>query len=366
MKLSVNHQLATDLSAEAPPVAIVLSQGGNDGGSVAPEWIHLLPAGKIETRDTRGPFTVASMARLIEASMADGPLPLDQDHATDLAAPDGRPSPARGWIVELQERADGLWGKVEWTDEGRGLVESRAYRMISPVLLNTPKGEVRRILRASLVNRPNLRGLAALNQESNMDFLAKLRKALNMPDDADEDAILAAIGKTGASTQAAIETALKPIAQAAGLEDGASATAILAGVEALAKTKPGDDDAVTALQAELADTTKKLQSLREGLSRDRAETFVDAAIKAGTVGVKALRDRYVSMHMKDAAGTEELINGLPRVGAGNAFVSAATPSKDGAISLNAEQSTVAAMLGEDPKDYAETLKLEREQNGEMV
>ena len=66
-----------------------------------------------------------------------------------------------------------------------------------------------------------------------MDFLAKLRKAMGLPDDADEAAILAKVGKMGTSTQAAVDTALKPIAQAAGLKDGASATEVLAGVEAL-------------------------------------------------------------------------------------------------------------------------------------
>src|ERR1044072_7406747 len=76
----------------------------------APEWINLLPAGVITTQDGRGPYTVSDMAALASQSLqaAGGKLPVDENHATDFAAPSGHPSPARGWIVELQARADGV------------------------------------------------------------------------------------------------------------------------------------------------------------------------------------------------------------------------------------------------------------------
>ena len=109
----------------------------------APEWVHLLPAGEIQTGDGRGPYRVADAVALLAASLTeDDRLPIDENHATDLAAPEGRPAPARGWIVELQARADGIWGRVEWTREGKRLVLGRAYRGISPVIRHKPTGEV--------------------------------------------------------------------------------------------------------------------------------------------------------------------------------------------------------------------------------
>lgn len=133
-------------------------------GGQAPEWVHLLPAGEIATVDGRGPYRVPSAAGLVAASLAgNARLPLDENHATDLAAPLGQPAPARGWITSLQARGDGIWGRVDWTEAGRALVTDRAYRHISPVISHTSDGTVTAVLRASLVNRPNLRGLAALH-----------------------------------------------------------------------------------------------------------------------------------------------------------------------------------------------------------
>jgi hypothetical protein len=131
--------------------------------AVVPEWVHLLPAGKFSGADGRGPYTAHDPAVIIAASMAAGRLPVDENHATDLAAPKGGPSPARGWIVEMQVRPDGIWGRVEWTEIGRSMLAARAYRFISPVLLNDKNGTVLRILRAALTNVPNLLQLKSLN-----------------------------------------------------------------------------------------------------------------------------------------------------------------------------------------------------------
>jgi hypothetical protein len=83
-------------------------------------------------------------------------------HSTDLAAPSGQPSPAVGWIVELQPRKDGIWGRVEWTEEGAKLISSRAYRGISPALQTDKEDNVVRLLRAALTNAPNLPQLVGI------------------------------------------------------------------------------------------------------------------------------------------------------------------------------------------------------------
>lgn len=290
-------------------------------GKHLPEWIQLLPGGGvIETNDGRGPYLLKDPEAVIAASAGTFPLPIDQDHATDLAARDGRPAPARGWITELQARDGGVWGKVEWTGEGGKLVADRAYRAISPAFLASKKtGEVLQILRASLVNNPNLRGLAALHQaEKTMDFMKKVREALGLSDETGEDAVLSALKEKlkGATAkkgdEKALQSALAPIATAVGLKDDADAAAVLAAVESL-KTI-GDGDVVKSLQSELTTVTTELNAIKEENAKTRATAFVDGAILAGHFGVKPIRDKYIAMHMKNPAETEDIINALPKVG----------------------------------------------------
>lgn len=132
------------------------------GGKV-PDWVHLLPAGQIRTVDGRGPYRVASMAQIASQLATGGRLPIDENHATDLGGRLGMPAPARGWITALQARSDGLWGKVEWTAEGRRLIADKAYVGLSPAILHTASGDVVKVLRASLTNTPNLQGLTTLH-----------------------------------------------------------------------------------------------------------------------------------------------------------------------------------------------------------
>ncbi|EDQ34290.1 Mu-like prophage I protein [Hoeflea phototrophica DFL-43] len=331
----------------------------------APEWIHLLPTGSFSGADGRGPYHVKDANRLVEASLEAmaGSGVVDENHATDLATPKGEPAPARGWITALEARTDGIWGKVDWTRAGLALLADRAYRHISPVIMHLKDGTVTAILRASLVNKPNLRGLAALNQETPMDFMDRLRAALGLGDEAGEDAVLAGINaaKGGTALQAALNDALGPIARAAGLAEGADAKAVLAGVEQMAKAKTsGDDTTVKALQAELTEVTTKFTALQTSIATDRATAFVDGAIKAGRVGVKPLRDHYIARHAANPAEVEKEINSFPSLGRSGASIEPPPAAKDGQLALNAEQRSVATMLGIDPKDYAETLKAERD------
>lgn len=151
----------------ASQVALCSAIEINAGGGEVPEWVHLLPAGPIRTLDGRGPYRVASMQAIARMLPAGSKLPIDENHATDKGGKAlGMPAPARGWIVALQARDSGLWGKVEWTGEGRRLMLDRAYCGISPVILHSKAGQVMQVLRASLTNTPNLQGLTALHSQS--------------------------------------------------------------------------------------------------------------------------------------------------------------------------------------------------------
>jgi phage I-like protein len=193
--------------------AVALPEGGD-----VPEWVHLVPAGTIETVDGRGPYRLDQPEEIARQSVSEGGrLVLDENHSTDLAAPHGAGSPARGWIVALQARQDGIWGGVEWTETGKAIVGERAYRFISPVINHTKEGVITRILRASLVNRPNLRGLTALAsaEVSGEKFLSELRGLLGLAADASSAAILDQIRELNAAKQSPDPAQFVPIEELA-------------------------------------------------------------------------------------------------------------------------------------------------------
>ena len=324
------------------PLFVLLSQDG-----AIPEWVHLVPAGTSRGVDGRGPFILKDAAQVLQASMAQGKLPIDENHATDFAMKTGQPSPARGWIVAMEARDDGIWGRVEWTEPGKALMSEGAYRGISPVLEHRKDGTVLRVLRAALTNVPNLQQLHTLNsqQETGMD-LVQIRRVLSLPETADEAAILAAI-TANASAVSAHAAQIAAIATAAGLPaQNATADGLVVSLQAV---RAGASEA-ERLAATIVSLQTQLDTLSAATARDKAATFVDGAIRAGKP-IAALRDRYVTRHMADPAGVEEEINALPSIHARGATVSTHAQAPSGDEPTESEKA-VAARMGVDPKKLA--------------
>lgn len=333
----------------------------------APEWIHLVPAGEISTQDRRGPYRLEDAQAVIQASFADtSRLPLDENHATDLAGPLGLPAPARGWITEMQARDDGIWGRIDWTGKGRELVKDRAYRAISPVIRHDGAKRIMSILRASLVNKPNLKGLTALNMETHVSFQSELAKLLGLAEGATPDDILKAVKKEMSDDPgegaAATQSQLDEMGALFGLPAGRSALDVLAAAKQGRSAKPKE---IEALQSELTQVSTELATLREDGAREKATSFVDGEIKKGRAGVKPLRDHYIARHMAESDVVEKEIAALPLLGR-SGIVTTPPAAKDGEIALNAEQKDAARALGLDFKTYAETLKAERAANEEAL
>jgi phage I-like protein len=330
------------------------------GGEV-PLWVQLVPTdagGTVATVDGRGPYRVEDAAAVIHASFRARPkLAIDENHATDLAAPQGGPSPARGWIVELQARDDGLWGRVDWNASGRALVADRAYLGLSPAILHDEAGRIRSILGASLVNRPNLRGIAALHSDQGQDMKdwEKVAEALGLAATATPDEALAKVTELKGAT--ALHGTLGEIGTALGVE-GADPAAIVAAAK-LARAGTAD---VTALQSELATLRTQVSALEGARARAASEAYIDAEMAKGRVGLNATtRDDLVALHMTQSDAAKRLIEAMPLVGPG-----AGTPPRqkapgpDGTVALNAEQQAAIAALAVDPAKYRDTLKLQAE------
>jgi phage I-like protein len=323
-----------------------------------PEWVHLIPAGTFTGVDGRGPYTLKDPQAVIAASMANDARPvIDENHATDLAATTGQPSPARGYVVEMQSRDDGIWGRVDWTPPGQAMMTNREYRGISPVFTHTKDGTVLSILRAALTNNPNLAQLGKLHhQETGMD-LARLRAALGLADTADETAIVVAVeaNRTAIATHA---QQMAVIATAAGLTAGVPVDQV---VTALQAQRAGATDA-QKMAATITNLETQVALMRNQSAAAAAQAFVDAAIKAGKP-IVALRDHYIARHARDAAAVETEINAMVSINGGagasasgggaGAGGGAGTGAPNAADALTATDKSVASMMGLDPVKFAE-------------
>lgn len=157
-----------------------------------------------------------------------------------------------------------------------------------------------------------------------MDLRTALAGPLGLAGDADDAAIVAAVTALKDSGTTALQSALAPIALVIGAAEDADAATVLAGVQQLAG---GEDARITGLQAELTSVTTSLNALTaEGLRKD-AVAFVDGAIKAGRVGVKPSRDKFVTMHMTDKANAEAIINGMPILAPGSTTIASDQPDE---------------------------------------
>lgn len=129
-------------------------------------WVMIAPIGEYDGTTTTGEvvkeiFNAEDYEKIVFKYHEDGQeLPLDRDHAS-MKQPLERDTQAYGWIYDLRlmsggaEDYNGLYAKFRWTDEGRNLVLSRAYRFLSPVFTLSEDGHPTSLVNVALTNRPN-------------------------------------------------------------------------------------------------------------------------------------------------------------------------------------------------------------------
>lgn len=129
-------------------------------------WVMIAPIGEYDGTTTTGEvvkeiFNVEDYEQIVFKFHEDGQeLPLDRDHAS-MKKPLERDTQAYGWIYDLRlmsggaDAYNGLYAKFRWTDEGRNLVLSRAYRFLSPVFTLSEDGHPTSLVNVALTNRPN-------------------------------------------------------------------------------------------------------------------------------------------------------------------------------------------------------------------
>jgi phage I-like protein len=335
--------------------SLVLSLHVVDG---APEWIHLIPAGEFRGADGRGPFVLPDPHAFAARFAAEGQrFAIDENHAIDRLTAKGGSTPARGWVVELQAREDGIWGRVEWTETGRRLVAEREYGFISPAILHTREKphRITGIFRAALTNDPNLKNLQSLHtsEENGMD--KELREALGLPEDAADQDVLAAV-KTAHELSTSHPALMARIAEAAGADKALTGDALIEVVKAHAER--GDKNE-SELEKALHAVQKELGEVKATHAKERAVAVIDEAIKAGKV-FPALRDHYIARHTRAPEEVETEIKALPSIHSGG-LGGKKPPETRGEDGLSESDRQVCQLMGLDPKQYAETLAAEAKQ-----
>lgn len=142
-------------------IPIQLSEGGK-----LPSEIHVLMLGEWD-HDLYGKIKITS------ADVEQFVTNFDEDVRKDIPITAGHETmdekPAVGWFKELQNKGeDGLWAKVEWTEEGKQLLSQKAYKYFSPEFYRTYEDPETHevytnvLVGGALTNKPYFKGLSAI------------------------------------------------------------------------------------------------------------------------------------------------------------------------------------------------------------
>lgn len=210
---------------------------------------------------------------------------IDYDHQSVFGAKDGVGGTAKaaGWIKELQARADGIWGRVEWTAAAEAAIKAGEYRYLSPVLMNDKTGKVRAIRNAALTNSPALEQLAQV-AASTVDFAEHESVPLSIPPEKapmSQNVPLASLAQLlGLDVAADAEAFSVKLGEAVGLAKSAGVldqALKVAGIQASEKPDPAGFVPLAVFQ----DTLGQLNKLRQGVTKGEAERVVNGHINDG-------------------------------------------------------------------------------------
>lgn len=174
---------------------IVAARGGT------PEWIKLMDQAGGAWEDGRCPCVTDRRgigAIVAHWEQGDGNLPIRlATHQTESLA-----GPVVGWIQEVQARADGLWIRVEWTQEGLRHLARQEFRYLTLELSLDESCRFRKLGRARLTDYPRLaRGEECLGPPEDVaetqKMLAELGALLHLPGAVTLAEVKRAIGELG-------------------------------------------------------------------------------------------------------------------------------------------------------------------------
>ena len=119
-------------------------------------WQMLLPAGKVECRDGRGPYTYDPNTLLEQFDQWGMPIDVDYHHQSLESTAKTGLVPSAGSVVELADRDGAIWGRIEWTANAAAAIEAKEAKYLSPVFDYDQALRIEKIVSVGLTNLPNL------------------------------------------------------------------------------------------------------------------------------------------------------------------------------------------------------------------
>jgi phage I-like protein len=325
-----------------------------------PEWIRLIPPGTFTLNDGRGPYHNRQPDQVIAetlTSLGGRDAGGDYDHATEYTEQTGQPAIASAWIKDWRVRDGAIEARTEWTERAARRIRAREYRYLSPVFdVRKSTGEVLRIKRFALTNKPSINDLPAIaasqakKKENDLDLLTLIASALGMPG-ATADAVVVAVTN--------MKKNLDSVVASSGLKADASAETIIAAL----RDKP--DAAKWIAATEYQRVTGELQTinaardeLQKKVARGEIESVIAQAMKDGKV-VTSSKDYWtqVCASAGSAAPLVEFLKTAPViVKPGQEPLPEGDPAKITAATLSQDQKDYCAAYGIDPEGFAKSLQ----------
>ena len=310
---------------------------------------------------------------------------VDYEHAAELSGP-GQKAVAAGWISGFTKKADGLWARVkEWTEDARRHIEAREYKYISPAWsfksMDPRTSEITgaELLSVALVNKPHFVGMEPLfastkfhqvekeKEEDGMDPKL-LAKALGLPEDSDEETILAAASdlkkKESKKDEPSKAVASKEVLEMLGLKEGATVEDFKVALALHGKKgekKDGEEGGDSAVLAKLGKMEERLDGVEKAhkdstvaLAKKECEELIDGAIKAGKV-FPYEREELVALAGAEPKHVTTLIEKRPvMVPIKDRITGGKGPDgKEGAVVVTASQAEVNGQLGVSEEAFKE-------------
>jgi phage I-like protein len=304
-----------------------------------PQWIRLLPLGRVDLVDRREPLEVdeESLEAMVRDFRSRGvDLVIDYEHQSLL----GERAPAAGWIKDLEARDDGLWARVEWTPQAQEYLRGREYRYFSPVLRLHP--ETRRplvLLHVGLTNVPAIKGLtplvakmgtpdgASLREETGK-MGDRLKRILNLDPEAAEAAVWDRVLEV-----------FQDLALTLKLPREASVSQLKGAVEALKAGAEG-----------LVEAQEELKHLRYRLAEVAAAQAVAEAMKAGKVS-PAQKGWAYEYFRQDPEGFKTYVARAPKLVPTGEELPRFREGQDGGGNLLPEELALCRALNVPPEEY---------------
>lgn len=245
--------------------------------------VQLMPDGQFAPFDKNaqqgGPWLldeIAAKAVIDEFNARKNDVVIDYEHQTLATAYNGQPAPAAGWIKALTYvKGLGLWARVEWTDQAKQWVETKAYKYLSPVFRpDKATGRVSSLMNAGLTNFPALDGMSPVALSN---LLAPFGDGT--------------LPNHSTTPGAPMDKLLIQLRVALGLKDTDTEESVLTAVTALKAAQDAHSAEVVALKAKAFDASKhvsleehkkvndELVALRQKSVADEVTALVDDGIK---------------------------------------------------------------------------------------